>query len=248
MNRKQPFGYRMELGEVVPHPAEAETVRWIFAQYLAGASYTAVVEALGERGIPYLADKPWNKNMVARILEDARYTGAGGYPPLLQEEALEQARAQRAERAAPPKKTPAQKELRKLRGGTPPDYMERQVLGLLNRLCRDPEGIQCPQTEAEAPPAVKAQRQELDALLRTPPVDESAARAMALRLAAEQLDAIGPDEYETLRLRRLFQGRPPMAELDRDLLHESVRKITCHGGRVCLLLKNNQTVKGENTL
>ena len=248
MNRKQPFGYRMELGEVVPHPAEAETVRWIFAQYLAGASYTAVVEALGERGIPYLADKPWNKNMVARILEDARYTGAGGYPPLLQEEALEQARAQRAERAAPPKKTPAQKELRKLRGGPPPDYRDRQVPGLLNRLCRDPEGIQCPQTEAEAPPAVKAQRQELDALLRTPPVDESAARAMALRLAAEQLDAIGPEEYETLRLRRLFQGRPPMAELDRDLLHESVRKITCHGGRVCLLLKNNQTVKGENTL
>ena len=93
MNRKQPFGYRMELGEVVPHPAEAETVRWIFAQYLAGASYTALVEDLGERGIPYLPDKPWNKNMVARILEDTRYTGARGYPPILQEEALEQARA-----------------------------------------------------------------------------------------------------------------------------------------------------------
>ena len=138
--------------------------------------------------------------------------------------------------------------LRRLWGGAPPDYMERQVLGLLNRLCRAPEGIQCPQTEAETPPAVQAQRQKLDTLLRTPPVDEGAARAMALRLAAEQLDAIGPEEYETLRLRRLFQDRPPMAELDRDLLHESVRRITCHGGRVCLLLKNNQTVKGENGL
>lgn len=248
MNRKQPFGYRMELGEVVTHPAEAETVRWIFAQYLAGASYTALVEALEERGIPYLADKPWNKNMVARILEDARYTGARGYPPIIQEEALEQARAQRAERAAPPQKTPAQKELRKLYGGTPPDYMERQVLGLLNRLCQEPEGIQCPQIEAEVPLAVQAQRRELDTLLRTPPVDEGAARAMAFRLAAEYLDTIGLEEYETLRLRRLFQERPPMAELDRDLLHESVRKITCHGGRVRLLLKNNQTVKGETEL
>ena len=248
MNRKQPFGYRMELGAVVPHPVEAETVRWIFTQYLAGASYTALVESLGEQGIPYLPDKPWNKNMVARILEDARYTGAGGYPPLLQEAVLEQARAQRTERAAPPRKTPAQKELRRLWGGAPPDYVERQVLGLLNRLCQAPEGIQCPRTEAEAPPAVQAQRRELDTLLRTPPVDEGAARAMALRLAAEQLDAIGPEEYETLRLRRLFQDRPPMAELDRDLLHESVRRITCHGGRVCLLLKNNQTVKGESRL
>ena len=104
---------------------------------------------------------------------------------------------------------------------------------------------------AAASPAgkpAKARRRERAPLLPPPPVDESAARAMALRLAAEQLDAIGPEEYETLRLRRLFQGRPPMAELDRDLLHESVRKITCHGGGVCLLRKNNQTVKGENTL
>ena len=247
MNRKQPFGYRMELGEVVPHPAEAETVRWIYARYLAGASYTALVEALGERGIPYLPDKPWNKNMVARILEDARYTGAKGCPPLLQEEDLERARAQRKERAAPPKRTPAQKELRRLCGAAPPDYVERQVLGLLDWLCRDPERIRCPQTAAGAPPAVQARRRELDALLRTPPVDEGAARAMALRLAAEQLDAIGPEEYETLRLRRLFRGRPPMAELDRDLLHESVQKITYHGGRACLLLKNGQEVKGEDT-
>lgn len=33
-NRKQPFGYRMEFGEYTPHPAEAETVRWIYQTYL----------------------------------------------------------------------------------------------------------------------------------------------------------------------------------------------------------------------
>lgn len=32
-NRKQPFGYRMEFGEYTPHPAEAETVRWIYQTY-----------------------------------------------------------------------------------------------------------------------------------------------------------------------------------------------------------------------
>ena len=35
-NRKQPFGYRMEFGEYTPHPAEAETVRWIYQTYLPG--------------------------------------------------------------------------------------------------------------------------------------------------------------------------------------------------------------------
>ena len=53
-NRKRPFGYKMELGEIVLHPAEAETVRWIYDSYLAGASYNALVDKLQERGIPSL--------------------------------------------------------------------------------------------------------------------------------------------------------------------------------------------------
>lgn len=60
-NRKQPFGYRMEFGEYTPHPAEAETVRWIYRTYLAGASYQELVEALQERGIAYDEGKLWNK-------------------------------------------------------------------------------------------------------------------------------------------------------------------------------------------
>ena len=82
-NRKRPFGYRMELGESVLHPAEAETVRWIYDSYLAGASYNALVDKLQERGIPYDGDKPWNKNMAARILADRRYTGEGGFPSII---------------------------------------------------------------------------------------------------------------------------------------------------------------------
>ncbi|MFR4202248.1 MAG: recombinase family protein [Flavonifractor plautii] len=84
-NRKRPFGYKMELGEIVLHPAEAETVRWIYDSYLAGASYNALVDKLRERGIPYDGDKPWNKNMAARILADCRYTGEGGFPSIIPE-------------------------------------------------------------------------------------------------------------------------------------------------------------------
>ena len=48
-NRKRPFGYKMELGEIVLHPAEAETVRWIYDSYLAGASYNALVDKLEKK-------------------------------------------------------------------------------------------------------------------------------------------------------------------------------------------------------
>ena len=245
-NRKRPFGYRMEFGEIVLHPAEAETVRWIYDSYLAGASYNALVDKLRERGVPYDGDKPWNKNMAARILADRRYTGEGDFPQIIPESQFDMVQVRRQEQAAPCKKSPAQKELRKLCGGSPPDWVERQVLGLLNRLIRHPEFIIYPASEAEPSAESEKLRRELDELLHRPPVDETQARGLAFRLAALQLDTIGPEEYETLRLRRLFQGRPPMAELEQELLHESVRRITASNGTVTVLLKNNQILKGGN--
>ena len=243
-NRKRPFGYRMELGESVLHPAEAETVRWIYDSYLAGASYNALVDKLQERGIPYDGDKPWNKNMAARILADRRYTGEGGFPSIIPEGQFHMVQARRQERTTPCQKSPAQKELRKLCRGSPPAWVERQVLGLLNRLIQRPELIACPVPEAKPLSEVDKLRRELDGLLHRPPVDEAQAKNLAFRLAALQLDAIGPEEYETLRLRRLFQGRTPMAELEQELLHESVRGITVSNGTVTVLLKNNQTLEG----
>ena len=245
-NRKRPFGYRMELGEIVLHPAEAETVRWIYDSYLVGASYNALMDKLQERGVPYDGDKPWNKNMAARILADRRYTGEGGFPSIIPESQFHMVQARRQERTTPCKKTPAQKELRKLCGGSPPAWVEQQVLGLLNRLIQHPELITCPVLEDEPPPEAKKLRRELDELLCRPPVDEIQAKSLAFRLASLQMDAIGPEKYETLRLRRMFQGRVPMAELEQELLHESVRRITVSNGTVTVLLKNNQTLEGGN--
>ena len=245
-NRKRPFGYRMELGEIVLHSTEAETVRWIYSSYLAGASYNALVDKLRERGIPYDGDKPWNKNMAARILADRRYTGEGGFPSIIPEGQFQMVQARRQERTTPCQKSPAQKELRKLCGGSPPVWVERQVQGLLNRLIQRPERIICPVLEDEPPPEAKKLRRELDELLHRPPVDEAQAKNLAFRLAALQLNAIGPEEYETLRLRRLFQNRRPMMELEQELLHESVRRIAVSNGTVTVLLKNNQTLEGGN--
>lgn len=45
-NRKQPFGYRMEFGDIVVDPKESEVVRYIFRQYLIGYSFKALAEDL----------------------------------------------------------------------------------------------------------------------------------------------------------------------------------------------------------
>lgn len=41
-------------------------------------------------------------------------------------------------------------------------------------------------------------------ILNTQPLDEDAARSLICKLAQEQYDTIGNEEYETVRLRRLF--------------------------------------------
>lgn len=243
-NRKQPFGYKMEWGEIVIQEQEASVVRWIFQSYLTGASYNDLTKALEKGDVPYEVGKLWNKNMVARILENAKYTGQCDYPSLISRKQFDAVQFRRQKRAAPPRKTPAQKELRRFCGSSPPPWVERQVLAVLNGLIAHPEQLRCPPCEKALPTEAVQLRRELDELLNTPPVDEDQARELALRLAEIQLNTIGPEEYETERLQRLFQSRSPMDALDQNLLHESVRRITYTSKRVTILLKNHQTVEG----
>ena len=116
-NRKQPFGYRMTLGEITIQPEEAELVRFIFQGYSTGATLGELTKTLCRQEIPYYEGRSWNKNMVSRILEDGRYVGEKGYPALIELEQLRAAAEKRTARACPPQKTPAQKALRRARCG-----------------------------------------------------------------------------------------------------------------------------------
>lgn len=86
-NRKILYGYQIQRGELVIVPQEAETVRRITALYLAGASYQTISAGLNGDGIPFSSENPlWNKHKVKRLLENPRYAGAGGYPPIVEQE------------------------------------------------------------------------------------------------------------------------------------------------------------------
>ena len=239
-NRKQPFGYKMELGEIAPQPQEAETVRSIYLQYLAGASFKQLAEQLQTEDVPYDEDKSWNKNMVARILEDDRYIGEKEFPTLIPTEQFHAAQERRKEMCPEYKQTPAQKELRKLCGGTVPDSVARKVLKILNQMVDDPQIIKIETSGVPTTEDIRRLQQELNTLLQTPPVDEDTARQKVLEVASLKLASVKTEEYESHRLRGVFETHPKMDALDAALLKQSLRKIECHGDTVCLLLKNGQ--------
>lgn len=84
-NRYLPYGYKIENGKTGIEPQEAETIRKIYSRYAQGLSYKKIAEQLTESGVRYMPDKPrWNKNMVARILQNQSYLGTEKYPAIIE--------------------------------------------------------------------------------------------------------------------------------------------------------------------
>ena len=85
-NRKNLYGYRIENGEMTIVTEEKAVVERIVGLYRAGASYQVIADSLNKAGIPFSPQAPlWNKHKVKRLLENPRYTGAKGYPVILDE-------------------------------------------------------------------------------------------------------------------------------------------------------------------
>lgn len=112
-NRKLPFGYELRMGKVCIKESEAEVVRLIFHSYREGASYNRIAGFLGSQPVPYReGGQPWNKNMVARILQDERYTGMDDFPRVIEPEIFQTTQQKRPKTGGSPENA---KELRLLR-------------------------------------------------------------------------------------------------------------------------------------
>lgn len=72
-----PYGYRFdESHTLIIHEEEAAIVRKIYADFLAGKSYTAIAVELEQQNVPKLHGKAiWSKNGVRYILTNERYAG-----------------------------------------------------------------------------------------------------------------------------------------------------------------------------
>lgn len=237
-NRKQPFGYKITLGKVVIQTEEARVVQQIFKQYLMGESLQKLADTLREQGVTYDDGRSWNKNTVARILEDNRYAGEKGYPKLIEPEQLQAVAEKRSQKAAPPQKTELQKVLRKLCSKSVNATVERQVTALLDGLLQTPALIEQP-LRCQRRSTSSAQT-ELDDILEQQPIDEEHAKSLILKIAAEQYEALGDEEYETIRLRRLFTTAEKMTA---ELLRYAVAEVEVVQCKVRLRLKNGQVIE-----
>ena len=248
-NRKQPFGYKMEQGQIVAHPQEAEVVRMIFVQYINGASLGTLAQMLNEQDIPYEDGKLWNKNMAARILADERYLGAEGYPVIMDDASFQKAREKRGKKQCPIQKTAAQKMLRRLSGQAVPAQVERRVLEMLNHLIGNSEQISCPVNDpnraGEKADTAAALEATLDEEMDKQPINEEAAKDLIFQIAAAKYEAIGSEEYETHRLRRVFGEYCMMRRLDADLVQSVVRKIHTDRHQITIELKNGQILQSS---
>ena len=243
-NRKLPFGYQMRMGEIVRNEPEAKAVQDIFLQYTLGASLREIAEQMSKTDPTYDEGKSWNKNMIARILENSKYTGVDSYPKLVDITLFEAAAEKRPTKQRLPERTPAQKALKRVCSKLPTPEIEKEVMYLLGRLTEKPERITQP-TETPAPTHTNTQA-ELDEVLNTQPLDEDAARSLICKLAREQYDAIGNEEYETERLRRLFAAFECTAELNAELLQSAVSAVLVTRQAVRLQLKNGQIIGKED--
>ena len=239
-NRKLPFGYQMRMGEIIRNEPEAKAVQDIFLQYTLGASLKEIAEQMGKNGPTYDEGKSWNKNMIARILENTKYTGADSYPRLVDIKLFEAAAEKRQTKQRLPERTPAQKALKRVYSKPSTPEIEQQVTHLLGRLAEQPERIMQP--ERTSKPTYTNTQAELDDVLNTQPLDEDAARSLICKLAQEQYDAIGNGEYETERLRRLFTAFVCTAELDAELLQSTVSAVLVTRQAVRLQFKNGQII------
>ena len=243
-NRTQPFGYRMEFGKVVIDPNESSWVVYIYEQYILGESFKSLSDNLCGIGIHYDADKSWNKNMVARILQDRRYTGDDRYPPIIDTCIFQQVDQKRKKKVADSKMTQAQKILKKKSGGRITPHLEHEVMYLLNGLAGKPERIEIPEPPIKSNSRVETLQSDLEDLLGMLPVDETQARQKLMETTVAMYEAIDPRKYETHRLKRIFESEQIRTELDSNLLEQTVKAISIDSlGKVRIKLKNDQILE-----
>ena len=91
-NRFIPYGYTVRDGRTVIEHTEADIIKEIFEEYIKGASLKDIADNLTARKVPYTEKtNVWDKARIARIIDNAKYTGSNEYDAIIDEETFESA-------------------------------------------------------------------------------------------------------------------------------------------------------------
>ena len=104
-----------------------------------------------------------------------------------------------------------------------------------------------PHQENHAQGLLDQSEREFDSAIHTEAFDESTARAKAVSLAAARFNALGSDDYETMRIRYILSTTEQNGGLDTALLRQITSAILIlPTGEVSMKLKNGQIIKGSD--
>ena len=269
--RSLPFGYRIRDGKICMDERDSTTVRIIFEGYIQNASYQKLADTLERQGTPYIPEKHWNKNIVARILKDRRYIGDGEYPPIIAQDVFQRAEAANTWSCNSPEHTRLIKNMRALVrcpmcGGAMSrnfranwqcsDCMDTSVkvtdealeccaAELLDQSCKVTSSMEIPDASSEIG-TVQSLEDELLQALDEAEFDEIAAKERAMALASARFDALGSEDYETMRLKYILSNREQDGGFDTGLFFDIVSAILIYpSGAISLKLKNGKIIEKE---
>lgn len=270
MSKKRvfPFGYQMREGQILVNPQEARLVREIFEQYRLGKTTPELAASAMLQGVPYReGTAAWNKNMVCRILDDARYTGTEEYPSIVEQALYDAVCARRS--GGRKKEAILPKEIRekiacpkcgrilcrtacrngKISWGCPDcgwesgwledNQLLRQITAILNRLIQEPALAAGAALKRDAL-SVDAMRlaREINRKLGDPKANDGELLQLIQQCAQEKYRVCTASGWENQRIAEYLAGQQPGETLDTALFEKIVKSVQISGGQISLQLVN----------
>ena len=250
-----PFGYHMVDGKIVLRPEESALLQELFSGYLNGASLQQLADYAEGTGIRFRENaEHWNKNIIARMLDDERYWSAGDFPPIVSKEIGTAVTSMRKRKATaqspimfiqkklvcshcgegvrritqrPPRIRWDCKKCGKRTGTTDNDLLQA-VTDKLLAICHDPQSTERKSACCNSL-SIQAARltNEINQAMNQREVDPNELLPLILECAAEKYKtcSIKEADHLTITLKALFQAHSNDTTLDRELFERAVKQV-----------------------
>ena len=124
-------------------------------------------------------------------------------------------------------------------------HTEKAVLAIMNAIIEASSQLHHV-THAASKGKAAILQDQLVQVLAVQPIDEERAKQLIYDIASEKYSQLGNSEYETRRLRELFERAIPMTKLDAGIIKASISMVVIDGDKVSVQLKNGQTISLED--
>lgn len=244
----------MKNGKLFMIPEEAALVRQIFNRYLSGASLLQLTDFAQRSGLKFRENSElWNKNMIARILDNKKYWDFT-YSPIIEQATGQKVLKMRKDKSTPKSdiyfvqqklvctncgsslsrcnRNPNRKQwsckICEKKFGPIDDYeILQSITERFLKLCHNPQITKSDQITgiSLSMQAVRLSH-EIDQMMDRREIDKEKVLSLILECAAEKYKAChSEDDYLTLKIQKLLEGHTEDEKLDQELFSKVVDKV-----------------------